>query len=65
MGGGKAAPQRGKWWVMNVHDADHSLGTALCQASGAMYESVFTVLEALPPPDTRELMRLRAARLWP
>ena len=62
-GKGKGLPQRGKWWVLNVHNSDHSLGTALCQDSGLMYESVLAVLEKLPPLDTRELMRLRAARL--
>ena len=62
-GGGKALPQRGKWWVLDVHEADHSLGTALCQDSGPMYESVLALLERLPLHDTRELMRLRAARL--
>lgn len=55
--------QRGKWWELHVQDADHSLGTALCQESGPMYESVLAVLERLPPLDTREQMRLRAARL--
>lgn len=55
--------QRGQWWVLNVNDADHSLGTALCQHSVPMYAAVVDVLERLPPLDTRELMRLRVARL--
>lgn len=61
--GGKGLPQRGKWWVLHVQDADHSLGTALCQESGPMYEDVLSIIERLPPLDTRELMRMRAARL--
>lgn len=62
-GESSASLWRGRWHVLNVPDADHSLGTALCRESGPMYEKVLSLLERLPASDTRELMRLRAARL--
>jgi len=48
-GAAVSAPERGKWWTLSMHNADHCLGTSLvADDSTKMFIDVFSILRTLP-----------------